>query len=156
MLYKFINQPKLELLKLIFNIFLIISYMTTLSSCMTTYNYSESPESMETVSASEIKKIELKSGIMIDCKDKLIKFEKGIDSVTYIALGYHVTEDHKNYWKEQRISENDIYKIYLERSELNQEKTFLLVLGILVVTALVIVLIAFASTPDLFHVSGFR
>lgn len=145
MFYKFINQPKLELLKLIFNIFLITSYMTTISSCMTTDLSYVSPDSIESVEDGKILKIELKDGTLVNCKNKLIKIEKGADSVNYFVINSKVNnKDIKPNPDVKRISEKDIYKIYLEKSEVNVPLTIMVVS---VAVAMVIV----AATTSVFR-----
>lgn len=153
MFYIKLKSSDTKKLRAAFHIFLIISYMTTFSSCMTTYNYWEFPENAAKVASSDITKIELKNGIIIDCKDKLIKFEKGADSVKYIVVSTIVAgKDYKTYSTEKRIPEKDIYKIYIQNSEINGGKTAILVLGIVVVTAVVAFIIALATTP--WHMKG--
>lgn len=154
MFYKLIYSADTKFLRAAIHIFLIFSYMTTFSSCMTTNNYWEFPENTGKVTTSDITKIELKNGIIINCKDKLINFENGTDSVKYIVVSTIVLgHDFKTYPTEKRIAEKDIYKIYLQNSEINGDKTALLVLGIVVITAVVAFIIAFATTP--WHMGGF-
>ena len=120
---------------------------------MTTHNYWEFPENTEKVTSSDITKIELKDGTMIDCKDKIINFENGADSLKYIVISTIVAgQDYKSYRTEKRIAEKFIYKIYLQNSEINGGKTALLVLGIVVVTVFVAFIIAVTTTP--WHISG--
>lgn len=153
MFYNILNSSDVKSQRAAFHIFLIISYMATFSSCMTTHNYWEFPENAEKVNASDITKIELKNGIMINCKDKIINFENGADSVKYIVVSTIVEgQDFKTYRSEKWIAEKDIYKIYVQNSEINGGKTALLVLGIVVVTTVVAILIAFATTP--WHIRG--
>lgn len=153
MFYKTINSSKNRILRAAIHIFLIISYMTTFSSCMTTYNYWEFPENASKAASSDITKIELKNGITIDCKDKLISFEKGTDSVKYVIVSTITAgKNFKTYRTDNRIPEKDIYKIYIQNSEINGGKTALLVLGIVVVTAVVAFIIALATTP--WHMRG--
>ena len=154
MFYKLIYSADTKFLRAAIHIFLIISHIATFSSCMTTYNYWEFPENTGKVTTSDITKIELKNGIMINCKDKIINFENGTDSVKYIVVSTIVEgQDFKTYPTEKRIAEKGIYKIYLQNSEINGDKTALLVLGIVVITAVVAFIIAFATTP--WHMGGF-
>lgn len=102
---------------------------------------------MGQVNVSEIIKIELKDGTMIDCKEKMIKFETGIDSVSYIILkSCTVGKDYQTYWSEKRIPEKDIYKIYMEKSEINGMETAIFVTGIVIVTAVLAFIIGFATS----------
>ena len=129
-------------LRAAFHIFLIISYMSAFSSCMTTYDYSVFPDNIRKVNSSEITKIELNNGNIIDCNNTIIKFEKGADSVKYIILkSYTVGERFETYWTEKKIPEEDVYKIYMERSEVNGTQTTFLVLGIAIAVAIVALVI---------------
>ncbi|MCB0726896.1 MAG: hypothetical protein KDD00_05495 [Ignavibacteriae bacterium] len=131
MLFKKINSSKLKLRRTFFHIFLIISYMITFNSCMTTYNYTELPDRLGKETSSDISKIELNDGTIINCKDKLIKFETGADSVKYIVIKtYTVGKEYKTYWTEKRIPEKDVFKVYMEKSEVNGTQTTFLVIGI--------------------------
>ncbi|MBK8552477.1 MAG: hypothetical protein IPL53_15955 [Ignavibacteria bacterium] len=135
------------MLRVMLSLLLAVSYITTFSSCTTTYRYFEFPESMGQVTVSEITKIELKDGTMIDCKEKMIKFETGADSASYIVLESDtVGKDYQTYRSEKRIAEKDIYKIYMERSEINGTKTAIFVTGIVIVTALLAFIIGFATS----------
>ena len=125
-----------------FHIFLVISYMSAFSSCMTTYDYSVLPENTGKVTSSEITKIELKNGTIIDCKNTIIKFEKGTDSVKYIILkSYTLGDGYKTYWTEKRIPEKDVSKVYMEKSEINGTQTTFLVLGIAIAVIIVALVI---------------
>ena len=147
MFYGLIISSKLKFSRAVFHIFLIVSYLTTFSSCMTTYNYSESPDTIDKISSDEITKIELINGTFINCKDKVITYEKGADSVKYIVVkSVYEGKDYKAYHSEKRISEKDILKIHIEHSEINAQNTFLLVLGIVIVTGILVFIIGFATS----------
>ena len=129
-------------LRAAFHIFLVISYMSAFSSCMTTYDYPVLPENTGKVTSSEITKIELKNGIIIDCKNTIIKFEIGTDSVKYIILkSYTIGDGYKTYWTEKRIPEKDVSKVYMEKSEINGTQTTFLVLGIAIAVIIVALVI---------------
>lgn len=148
-------HTKLKSMHSVFTLFLAILYITTFSSCMTTHNYSEFPDSFDTVSTSGITKIELKSGLFIDCADKIIIFETGADSVKYIVIkSYSDVKGNSTYWTERRISEKDIYKIFYETSKINGSKTVLLVLGIVIAGLIAAFFIALSSSS--FSPGGFR
>ena len=142
MFYIKLKSSDTKKLRAAFHIFLIISYMSAFSSCMTTYDYSVLPENIGKVTSSEITKIELKNGTIIDCKNTIIKFEIGTDSVKYIILkSYSIGDGYKTYWTEKRIPEKDVCKVYMEKSEINGTQTTFLVLGItiaVIILALVI------------------
>lgn len=142
MFYRIINSSDIKIPRAAFHIFLIISYMTAFSGCMTTYNYPVFPDRIEKVNSSEISKIELNNGTIIDCKNTVIKFEKGADSTKYIILKSYTTgEGYKTYWTEKRIPEKDVYKVYMEKSEVNGTQTTFLVLGIAVAAIIVAIVI---------------
>ena len=109
---------------------------------MTTYDYSVLPENIGKVTSSEITKIELNNGTIIDCKNTIIKFEIGADSEKYLILKSYTTgEGYKTYWTGKRIPEKDVYKIYMKKSEVNGTQTTFLVLGIAVVAIIVAIVI---------------
>lgn len=140
--YKILNSSDLKFPRAAFHFLLIFSYITTFSGCMSTYNYPVFSDRIEKVHSSEISKIELNNGTIIDCKNTVIKFEKGADSTKYIILKSYTTgEGYKTYWTEKRIQEKDVYKIYLEKSEVNGTQTTFLVLGIAVAAVIVAIVI---------------
>jgi len=142
MFNRIFNSSDIKFQRAVFHIFLIISYVTTFSSCMTTYNYPVFPDNIGKVTSSEITKIELNNGTIIDCKNTIIKFEKGADSVKYIVLNsYTVGKGYKTYWKEKRIPEKDVYKVYMEKSEVNGTQTTFLVLGITIAVIILAIVI---------------
>lgn len=137
MIYKIIDSSGNKFLRAGFNIFLIISYLSTFSSCMTTHNTWEMPETINQANTSEIKKIELNDGTMIDCKDKILKFVNAGDSGKYILIkSYTAGNDIQTFWTEKRIPEKDIYKFYIEKTEANGSTTTLLVIGIVVIVVI--------------------
>lgn len=147
MFYGLIVSSKLKISRAVFHIFLIVSYLTTFSSCMTTYNYSESTDTIDTISSDEITKIELINGTFINCKDKVITYETGADSVKYIVVkSVSGGKDYKAYFSEKRISEKDILKIHIEHSKIDAQNTVLLVLGIVIVTGILTFIIGMATS----------
>lgn len=150
-MYNSTNHNKLKILRVLINILLANAYIITFTGCMTTYNYSEPPESIDSVSASKMIKIKLKNGEFINCADKIISFEIGSDSVKYILLtSYTLGKGNLKYRTDKRISEKDIYKIYYEASKVNSGLTGLLVIGILIVGLIVAYIIAVGTTPNAF------
>lgn len=156
MFYSLINSSKLKYRRAALHILIIISYLTTFSGCMTTYNYFESPETIDTISADEITKIELINGTVINCKDKIINYESGADSIKYIVVkSLSEGNNYKAYHSEKRISEKDILKIYFEHSEVNGQKTVLLVLGIVIVIGILVFIIGMATSKHDLNLGGF-
>jgi hypothetical protein len=138
MIYKIINSSGNKFQRAVLNIFIILSYLTTFSSCMTTYESWEIPGTMNQTNSNEIKKIELKDGTMIDCKDKILKFENAGDSGKYIVVkSYTVGKNFQTFWTEKRIPEKDIYKFYIDKSEASGSTTTLLVIGVVVIVVIV-------------------
>ena len=138
MIYRIINSTGNKFIRTALNIFLILSYIATYSGCMTTYNTWEIPETINQANTSEIKKIELNDGTIIDCKDKILKFENAGDSGKYIVIkSYTVGNDFQTFLTEKRIPEKDIYKIYIEKSKVSGSTTTLLVIGIVVIFVIV-------------------
>lgn len=149
MFYSLINSSRLKHLRAVFSIILIIAYLTAYSGCMTTYNYFESSGSLNRISPDEITKIELIDGSVVNCKDKIINIEKDSDSVKYIVVKT-LTEgkNHKASHSEKRISEKDILKIHVVHSEVNGQKTVLVVMGIVIVLGLIVLVIGFAASKQ--------
>ena len=146
MIYRIINSTGNKFIRTALNIFLILSYIATYSGCMTTYNSWEMPGTMNQINFNEIKKIELKDGTMIDCKDKILKFENAGDSGKYIVIkSYTVGNDFQTFLTEKRIPEKDIYKIYIEKSKVSGSTTTLLVIGIIVI-GIIALLVAFGQS----------
>lgn len=56
MFYNYFNKPKLKMLREMVSLLLAASYITTFSSCTTTYHYFEFPESMGQVNILEEQK----------------------------------------------------------------------------------------------------
>lgn len=144
MIYKIINSAGNKLQITVLNTILILLYITTFSSCMTTYESWNIPDSVNQSNASDIKRIELNDGTLIDCKDKILKFENAGDSGKYILIsaGNYL----QTYWSENRIPLKDIYKIYTEKSEVNSTMTAILVTGLVIVTAFIVFLFALGSS----------
>jgi len=136
MIYKIINSSGNKFKRAALNLFLILSYLTTLSSCMTTHDTWENPETINQANTAEIKKIELNDGTIIDCKDKILKFENAGDSGKYIVIkSCTAGNDFQTFRTEKRIQEKDIYKFYIEKTEANGSTT-LLVIGIAVIVVI--------------------
>lgn len=147
MIYKIINSSVNKFLRAGLNIFLIISYLTTFSSCMTTSETWKLPETIDQANTSEIKKIELNDGTMIDCKDKILKFVNAGDSGKYIVIKSYTTgKDFQTFWTEKRIQEKDIYKFYIERSEVNGSQTTIVIIVLAVVIAVIALLIGLGQS----------
>ena len=159
MFYNKINNPKKKIYRVILNCFLILAYLISYSSCETTSLYDISPGDLKTGSTADIKKIELKNGSLIDCEGKLIRIEREPDS----SLVYVIRTDepvktksggdqNAVNWSEVRIPEKDIRALTMEKSESDPTMSHLAVGGGLLILAIIIALIALASsTNNLFH-----
>lgn len=154
MFYRIINSEKLKIFRTAFSILLIVSCITTFSSCMNTYSYVESAETVEyflSDSTAEITKIELINGMTINCTDKILKFETGVDSLKYLVIKSYVTGSDKSVYRDiRKIPENEISGINIEKSEVNVTKTIFFVLGIATVAFILGYIIATVSDPDTF------
>lgn len=147
MIYKIINSSGNKFKRTALNLFLILSYLTTLSSCMTTHDTWENPETINQANTSEIKKIELNDGTMIDCKDKIIIFENAGDSGKYVVIkSYTAGNNFQIFWTEKRIQEKDIYKFYIERSEVNGSQTTVVILVLAVAIAVIVLLVGLGQS----------
>ena len=119
---------------------IIAAYSLTFCSCTTTRNYYyETPYPAFSDSSAEITKIVLKNKEIIDCEDKVVKIEKGTDSINYIVVSSFTPGiDYKPVWTEKKIPENDILKIQMEKSEVSDGKTALYIAGGVVAGILII------------------
>lgn len=86
MFYNNINNTKTRIFIVILNCFLILVYLNSMIGCETTGLYNVSPGDLETGSTSEIKKIELKNGTVINCTGKMIKIERESDSTVVFVI----------------------------------------------------------------------
>ena len=137
MIYGKINSLKMKSGRNKVCIILVFSLIVTFSGCMTTHNYNESPDTYNFETPSKITQIELNDGKVIDCDNKIIKFETDSDSVKYIVINSYVKgKEYKTYWFKKRIPVSDILKIHSEKSELNIRATILLCVGLAAIVAL--------------------
>lgn len=146
MLYRIINSSKQKYSRGFIHIFIIISYLATHSGCMSTYNYSSSPDNISSISPDEITKIELIDGSVIYCKNKTVMIERGADSVKYILVkSLTGSKDSNTNLSEKRISEKDIFKIHIEHSKINSRKTALLVLVTVAAIGIIVLIIGIST-----------
>lgn len=146
MFYLIINSNKLKFQRTVLIYFLIFSYVTTLSSCMTTSITYEKPESVKPSSCEEISKIQLKSGISVNCINKKVSLEKGNDSTYYFAVMDLIPGDQYNTTgKKQLISVNDIKKVQFSGDGLNTPSVILIVAGVLIVGAAITTALAMSQ-----------
>ncbi len=139
MFYYIINSRKFRYKRAVIIYLLVISYMVTFNSCMTTKNFSVTPDSLDSASIHEISKIKLKDGTSIDCEDKIIKLKKEADSTLLFDISsYTVGDNYQTYWTKKQIAAKDILKIQLEKSEANTDATVVLVIICGAVLALII------------------
>lgn len=140
MFYKVLNSRKLRNQRAFICSLLIITYLTTFSSCTTTDTSYISPKKFESGTVGEITNIQLKNKFNVDCKDKLVKIENKSNSAEVIVITsvdtFEVTNmdrDYKTKWNEMRIPGQDILKIQLENTEISVWKNALWGFGILVI-----------------------
>jgi hypothetical protein len=153
MFYKIMNSRKLRFQRVILIYFLIYSYLTTFGSCMTTETSYISPDSLNSKSVKEIRKIELNNGTSIDCEGKIIKIEKESDSTLFFAIStYTIGDNYKTDWTKKLISAKDILKIQLEKSVVNKDATIgVVIVGGLILAGLIILGIAMRDMPHFRH-----
>ena len=140
MFYKVLNSRKLKNQRALISCILIISFLTTFSSCTTTDTSYISPKKFETGTVGEITSIQLKNKFKIDCSDKFVKFENKSDTAGVIVITSKDTiavtnmdRDYKIQWNEMRIPVGDVLKIQLENTEISVWKNALWGFGILVI-----------------------
>lgn len=139
MIYRKINSLKMKSGRNTVCIILVFSLIVTFSSCMTTQTYYENPDTFKYETPSKITKIELNDGKVIDCDNKIIKFETDTNSVKYIVINSYVKgKESKTYWFEKRIPVSDILRIHSEKSELNIRATILLCVSLAAIVALLV------------------
>lgn len=149
MIYCKINSLKMKTGRNTLSFILILSMITAFSSCMTTHSYYENPETYNSATSPVITKIELKNGEIIDCKDKILKFETNMDSVKFIVINSYVTgKENKTYWTKKQIPVSDILRVYMEKSEVNGTQTTLLIVGLAAAAALIIAVISSMHSMD--------
>lgn len=152
MLNEIINSERLRLKRTILIYLLIISYLTTFSSCMTTESLTVSPDSLSYAKSGDITKIILKNGKSIDCENMFIEIIKRSDSIVALSIykfNRASRENAETYSKTEIISLNDILTVQLEKNEIDTTMTILLVSGIVILVGGLIALETFLSS-DIF------
>lgn len=143
MVYNIKYSNKLQFPFHILSCILVLSYIITLSSCMTADITYVTPEAVEPSNFSDVSLIVLKNRMTIDCRNKAVNFEKGNDSVFYFTLLNKVPGDeYKTYGEKQLIPANDILKIQLSGSRLGGGGIGLIIVGVAVVGILIAAVIA--------------
>ncbi|MBK8552258.1 MAG: hypothetical protein IPL53_14815 [Ignavibacteria bacterium] len=110
------------------------------------------PDSLKSGYLTEISKLQLKNGKLIDCMDKLIHIQKESDSAEFIVIEYAgipdtVKEGSKGYIYNTRMSEmkiqlSDVQKIYQDKSKVNAPLTVLMVFGSIFVFGILLMVIS--------------
>lgn len=156
MIFAIINSAKMKYKRILLSCILIITTMVTFSSCTTTESSFLSTGSLEQGSQAKILKIVLMNGLEINCQGKLVRYEaiNDKDGVFIISVGDTLKSGAIN-WKEQRIPEMNIYKIFIEEDKVNATKTILIVSGVVVVAAVIFIVLAGIGFGDIMH-SGFK
>ncbi|MBK8552472.1 MAG: hypothetical protein IPL53_15930 [Ignavibacteria bacterium] len=147
MIYKLINSENLRFKRAILIYFIIISYLITFSSCMTTESLTVSADKLKSVTSGEITNIKLKNGNSIDCGNKFVEIIKKSDSTVLLSM-YTPVHSRENYGSEKNemiIPVNDILTVQLQNRETDVPMTILLVFGIAVIAGGLIALSVFHS-----------
>ncbi len=146
MIYKIINSAKMRFKRVLLCCILIITTLITFSSCTTTEHTFVRAGSYDNESGSKIIRIILKNGTVINCEDKIVRFENNYDmSQDFIISAADTLKAGTINWKEQRISGTDVQKIYIEEENVDATKTVLILSGVIVLAAAVYYLL-FALT----------
>lgn len=134
MFYKIINSSKLKSLRVFLNSFLIITYLTSFSSCATTESLTVSPDSLRTESSEQITKIVMKNGSSIDFENKIIEKINKTDTTIVLNIYSRVSRENTGTdRKEIIIPLNDILTVRLEKTDLDIPLTIIVLLGVLIV-----------------------
>ena len=138
MIYAKINSCKMRSERVMLCCILIITTMITFSNCTTTETSVVTNDRFDRESQAKIIKIILKNGIVINCEDKIVRFENNYDmSGDFIISSADTLKAGTVNWKDQRISGTDIQKILIQEENVNTTKTILIVSGLLVLAAVV-------------------
>lgn len=133
MMNRILYSVSLRFKRTILVYFLIISYLTTFSSCTTTESISVSPDSFKSAYSDKITSLKLKNGTSIDCMNKVIEIIKKSDSTVMLSIYNRISrEGSETFRNTQIIPLNDILTLQLEKSETNIPLTILFVSGILI------------------------
>lgn len=146
MFYRFINSGKFRFQRIVINCIVVISYIITLKGCMTTDISYVTPETIEPSTFENISLIILKSRITIDCKNKIVALEKGIDSTYYFTITPVAGgEGYKNNIEKQMIPVNDVLRIQLSDDSLSDVGVALIITGVLAIGVLIAYAIAVSN-----------
>ena len=145
MLNNIMNSESLRIINSIFIYLLVISYITTLSSCTTTESLIVSPDSLNSSYSDEIANIKLKNGNSINCENKIVEFIKRTDSTAALYLSSRVSrENTESFRSNQIIPLNDILSVQLDKTETDLPMTILIAGGALIVLVGLTLLAAFS------------
>lgn len=146
MFYKNIYSSKLKSIRVFLNCFLIITYLTSFSSCVTTSEtFYSKPDDLKSDYIEDITKIYLKDGSVIKSGEYKIEIGRESDETMYLLLW---TKDTVNSvsgngqsiinWTKKKIPAAEIKKIELENSTVNVPLSVLVVGGSIIVLGLII------------------
>ena len=145
MLNNIMNSESLRIINSIFIYLLVISYITTLSSCTTTESLTVSPDSLNSSYSDEIVNIKLKNGNSVNCENKIVEIIKRTDSTAALYLSSRVSrENTESFRSNQIIPLNDILSVQLDKTETDLPMTILIAGGALIVLVGLTLLAAFS------------
>lgn len=149
-----INSCKMKTERVLLSCILIITTLIPFSSCTTaesSYVNSVKPGQESSV---RILKIILKNGIVINCKDKVVGIENNYDKGSeYIISTADTISSGAVNWKEQRLSESAIQKIYIEEDNVDATKTVIVVSRVVIVSVLFLLVLGALCMVDIFKSS---
>lgn len=146
MLYRIINSESLRFKRTVLIYLLIITYLTTFSSCMTTESQTVSPDALSSESSAEITKIKMKNGTSVDFENKIVKIINKTDSALSLNIFTRASRENTGLESNKMIIPlNDILAVQLEKSETDVPLTILLAAGIIIVAGGLIAWSVFSS-----------
>lgn len=149
-----INSCKMKTERVLLSCILIITTLIPLSSCTTaesSYVNSVKPGKESSV---RVLKIILKNGVVINCKDKIVRIENNYDTGRdfIISTADTIGSGTVN-WNEQRFPELAIQKIYIEEDNVDATKTVIVVSGVVIVSVLFLLVLGALGMVDIFKSS---
>lgn len=163
MIFNKINSKKYYSLKAILSCFLITSFITTFSSCMTTSEtFYATPDTLSAGSLKDINKLILKNGKVIEFGDKTI--EAGRDSNNALFFFIWLADNPESQdgngqnvvnWTKERIPASDILKIKLEKSTVNIPISLLVIGGSILILGIILYAASGKSHSGGWHLGEF-
>lgn len=133
MLFIVINSGSLKSKSRILISLLIVSCMITLCSCTTIESFTVSPDSLKSGSPGQITNIKLKNGDSVECENRNVEVIKKSDSVIVLSVLNRFTRENSGSINDVLIIPlKDTLNVRLNRTEIDESLTILLVVGLLI------------------------